>query len=109
MTASCPFCALPEQRVLFRNGAAIAVRDAYQVTPGHMLVIPMRHVTSFFDATSSERQALPKLLDRAKRQLQSEFGPSGYNIGINDGMAGLTLRHAMTERKEHGTPSHLDC
>jgi len=69
VTAPCPFCALPEQRVLFRNGAAVAVRDAYPVSPGHTLVIPMRHVTSFFNATSSEREALLELLDTAKQQL----------------------------------------
>jgi diadenosine tetraphosphate (Ap4A) HIT family hydrolase len=80
--------------VLFRNGAAVAVRDAYPVTPGHTLVIPMRHVTSFFDATSSERESLLELLDTAKQQLQSQFGPSGYNIGINDGsVAGQTIDH----------------
>ena len=86
-TAVCPFCALPAERVLFRNDAAVAVRDAYPVTLGHTLVIPVRHVASFFDATPPERDAMLALLDVAKQQLQTEFGPAGYNIGINDGMA----------------------
>ncbi|WP_372527103.1 HIT family protein [Piscinibacter sp.] len=92
--AVCPFCALPEGRVLFRNATAVAVRDAYPVTRGHTLVIPVRHVASFFDATSAEREAMLALLDMAKEQLQSEFGPAGYNIGINDGAAaGQTIGH----------------
>ena len=34
------------------------------------------------------------LLDNAKQQLQVEFGPTGYNIGINDGAsAGQTVGH----------------
>ena len=34
------------------------------------------------------------LLDEAKLQLQSEFSPAGYNIGINDGAAaGQTVGH----------------
>jgi diadenosine tetraphosphate (Ap4A) HIT family hydrolase len=94
LTAVCPFCALPTERVLLRNDAAVAVRDAYPVTPGHTLVIPARHVASFFDATPAEREALLALLDESKLQLQAEFGPAGYNIGINDGAAaGQTISH----------------
>lgn len=34
------------------------------------------------------------LLDLAKKQLQAEFDPAGYNIGINDGAAaGQTIGH----------------
>jgi len=94
MNAACPFCALPEARILFRNSAAVAIRDSYPVTPGHTLLIPVRHVASFFDVTPSERQAMLTLLDAAKRQLQAEFDPAGYNIGINDGeAAGQTVGH----------------
>lgn len=84
---TCQFRALAATRVLFRNDASIAVRDAFPVTPGHTLVIPVRHVASFFDATSAEREAMLALLDTAKQQLEAEFGPAGYNIGINDGVA----------------------
>lgn len=91
---TCPFCTLPESRVLFRNYAAVAIRDAYPVTQGHTLVIPLRHIASFFDATARERDAMLALLDQAKLQLQSEFNPAGYNIGINDGAAaGQTVGH----------------
>lgn len=90
----CPFCALPVSRVLARNDFAITLRDAHPVTPGHTLVIPVRHVSSFFDATHAEREAMLALLDLAKQQLQAEFNPAGYNIGINDGAAaGQTIAH----------------
>jgi diadenosine tetraphosphate (Ap4A) HIT family hydrolase len=94
MNAVCPFCVLPEARILFRNSAAVALRDSYPVTPGHTLLVPVRHVASFFDATPTEREAMLTLLDMAKLQLQVEFGPTGYNIGINDGAsAGQTVAH----------------
>lgn len=90
----CPFCALPPERVLARDGLALAFRDAYPVSPGHTLVIPVRHVASFFDITPSERTAMFALLEAAKEQLHSEFSPAGYNIGINDGIAaGQTVGH----------------
>ena len=86
-SAPCPFCTLPPERVLLRNGSAIALRDGYPVSTGHTLVIPMRHVASLFDATPEERAAMFSLLEGAKQQLQLEFHPAGYNIGINDGAA----------------------
>jgi diadenosine tetraphosphate (Ap4A) HIT family hydrolase len=91
---ACPFCGLPETRVLVRNQLAIAFRDAFPVTQGHTLVIPLRHVPSLFDTTAEERTALFELLEEAKRQLQADFAPAGYNIGINDGAAaGQTVGH----------------
>lgn len=90
----CPFCCLPEHRILDRNDRAVVVRDAFPVTLGHTLVIPTRHVASFFDATADEREALLTLLDRAREQLRAKFRPDGFNIGINDGRAaGQTIGH----------------
>ncbi len=90
----CPFCALPPERILARDGFALAFRDRYPVSPGHTLVIPVRHVASFFDITPNERAAMFALLAAAKQQLHAEFGPDGYNIGINDGAAaGQTVGH----------------
>lgn len=94
MTMTCLFCCLPESRVLLRNETAIVVRDAFPVTRGHTLVIPLRHVDSFFDTSAEERAAMFELLDAAKQLLQAEYTPAGFNIGINDGAAaGQTIRH----------------
>jgi diadenosine tetraphosphate (Ap4A) HIT family hydrolase len=80
--------------VLLRNETAIVVRDAFPVTRGHTLVIPLRHVESFFDTSAEERAAMFELLDAAKQLLQVEYTPAGFNIGINDGAAaGQTIRH----------------
>lgn len=91
---TCLFCRLPASRVLLRNTAAIAIRDGFPVSPGHTLVIPVRHIESFFDTTAGERSAMFELLNASRQQLQTEFAPSGYNIGINDGAAaGQTIHH----------------
>jgi diadenosine tetraphosphate (Ap4A) HIT family hydrolase len=92
--ADCHFCRLPEHRIRDRNAWAVAGRDAFPVTRGHTLVIPTRHVESFFDTTAVERQALLSLLDRAREQVQGELRPDGHTIGINDGRAaGQTVGH----------------
>ena len=77
-----------------RNDWAVVVRDAFPVTPGHSLVIPTRHVASFFETEAVERAAMFSLLDGARTQLQAELRPDGFNIGINDGSAaGQTIGH----------------
>jgi diadenosine tetraphosphate (Ap4A) HIT family hydrolase len=51
-------------------------------------------VASRFDTTSDERASMFGLLKAANQPLQVEFGPAGYNIGINDGgAAGQTVGH----------------
>lgn len=91
---NCPFCNLPAGRVIDRNDLAMALRDAYPVSPGHTLIVPVRHIGSFFEATEAERVALMGLLDSAKKQIDDEYRPDGYNVGINDGpAAGQTVPH----------------
>lgn len=91
---TCPFCGLDRARVLLEGSHGLVVRDAYPVSPGHSLIIPRRHVRSFFELTQTERLGLLELLDEAKRALDQELAPKGYNIGINDGpAAGQTIGH----------------
>ena len=72
----------------------MVIRDGFPISPGHTLVIPNRHIGSFFELTPDERQSLLDLLDAAKLVLDSELKPDGYNIGINDGpSAGQTVPH----------------
>ena len=94
MTTPCPFCTLPPARLLATRATAIAIRDAFPVSPGHTLIIPKRHVASFFDITDAERADLLALLSFVRDDLDREFHPAGYNIGINDGAAaGQTVQH----------------
>ena len=94
MSSPCPFCELPQSRVIFSNQVGMVVRDGFPISPGHTLVIPRRHVGSFFEIDAKERDSLLALLDDAKRRLDKEFHPAGYNVGINDGAAaGQTVPH----------------
>jgi len=91
---NCPLCILPADRILLQEELALAVRDAFPVSPGHTLLIPRRHVCSFFETTKEERGALLELLDAAKEAIEQDHAPDGYNIGINDRpAAGQTLPH----------------
>jgi diadenosine tetraphosphate (Ap4A) HIT family hydrolase len=91
---NCLFCTLPPERIIAADSHALVIRDGFPVSRGHTLIIPRRHVGSFFDITVEERTALFAQLDNAKATLDTEFAPDGYNIGINDGQAaGQTVMH----------------
>lgn len=90
----CPFCTLPVSRIVEANELAVLILDGFPVSTGHSLIIPKRHVGSFFEITDIERAALFKLLDRAQELVSEQHQPDGFNIGINDGAAaGQTVPH----------------
>jgi diadenosine tetraphosphate (Ap4A) HIT family hydrolase len=94
MHDECPFCALPSQRILRESKLCLAFSDAYPVSRGHALVIPRRHVGSFFQTTDEERAEMFSLLDWCHDDLAARCHPAGFNIGINDGKAaGQTVMH----------------
>ena len=94
MSTPCPFCSLAVDRLVLESEGAVVIRDAFPVSPGHTLIIPRRHVASFFEITDTERADLMSLLAAARADLDREFRPAGYNIGINDGaVAGQTVPH----------------
>lgn len=94
MSSHCVFCQLPQERFVLTSTLSVVIRDGFPISPGHTLIIPRRHIASFFDATEEERADLVTLLARAREDLAREFRPAGYNIGINDGAAaGQTIPH----------------
>ena len=94
-TIDCPFCRLPPDRILAANTHALAVADAFPVSGGHTLIIPRRHVSSFFELTNDEVTDAYELLRCMKDRLDESLKPGGYNIGINVGtVSGQTFAHA---------------
>ena len=93
-SARCPFCPPDASRVLHDDELVFVLRDGFPVSPGHVLVIPHRHVGSFFDTTAAERRAILDAIEIAQRAVEKEHRPDGWNIGINDGAAaGQTVPH----------------
>lgn len=88
----CPFCGEPE--IIIENDLAFAHYDTYPVSAGHCLLITRRHVAHYFEATDEEKAALWKLLEEVKPVIDREFGPDGYNVGVNVGAAaGQSIPH----------------
>jgi diadenosine tetraphosphate (Ap4A) HIT family hydrolase/HKD family nuclease len=90
----CPFCRPDPNRVFHEGKLVIALWDNYPVAPGHVLLIPKRHVATWFDATSDERSDLISAIDIARNVILSRYQPDGFNLGVNIGeAAGQTVFH----------------
>ena len=91
---TCPFCNPSLEEIVLANDLFYARYDKFPVNPGHLLLIPFRHVAGFFEATDEEQAALLALVREAKDLLDERFHPDGYNIGVNVGTAaGQTVMH----------------
>ena len=94
MASGCPFCPPDPDRVFYRGETVFALWDAYPVNPGHALIIPNRHVGSWFEATEKEQAELFHAVSAVREEIEASRSPDGYNIGINDGFAaGQTVGH----------------
>ncbi|MBM0105824.1 HNH endonuclease [Steroidobacter sp. S1-65] len=92
---TCPFCAgLPEP--VLENRLARLVKDGFPVVPGHLLAIPKRHVSDYFELGSAEVRACQQLIEQGRELLMaSDPLIEGFNVGINSGtVAGQTILHA---------------
>ena len=80
--------------IICETATCVAFFDGYPVSSGHALIVPKRHVSSYFDLTDHEREAMNVMLQYVKRVVDERFHPDGYNIGINVGQAaGQSVYH----------------
>jgi diadenosine tetraphosphate (Ap4A) HIT family hydrolase len=84
--AVCELCTPAD--VVLENELAYVRYDNNALSRGHVLVVPRRHIASFFDMTSDEQAAILALLNQAQRLIEPRYSPDGYNIGVNIGAAG---------------------
>lgn len=91
---TCPFCQLEQDKIVAQDELTLTMRDGYPVSEGHTLVIPKRHVESWFDLEDDEQTAMLRAVRKAQAALDDELHPAGWNFGINVGAAaGQTVWH----------------
>lgn len=91
----CPFCRLSRRvEIICETATCVAFYDGYPVSLGHALIIPKRHVVSYFDLTNHEREAMNVVLQYVKQKVDGRYHPDGYNVGINvNEAAGQSVFH----------------
>lgn len=96
MEKDCPFCLNNlTSEIILENNFSYAIYDKFPVSKGHILIIPKNHNSNYFDLSLEEQKECLILLNNAKKVIDKEFNPDGYNIGININKdAGQTIWHA---------------
>jgi ATP adenylyltransferase len=93
----CPLCAIPgrdddDGLVVARGEQVYAVLNLHPYNPGHLMVVPYRHVAGLDEITADESAELMLLTQQAIRALRAMSSPHGFNVGINLGhVAGGSL------------------
>ena len=90
----CPFCTATGDRHFYDGTYVYGIWDLHPVSPGHALLIPKRHVATWFEASMDEQLELFSAISIVRKEIETKYSPDGYNIGINDGAdAGQTVGH----------------
>ena len=87
---SCPFCRIPglsdtDGLIVARAESAYAVLNLYPYNPGHLMVVPYRHVADYTELTQAEVADVGKLTQQAMQAVRIVSGAHGFNIGMNQG------------------------
>lgn len=94
---NCFFCEVQnnkEKNKITENKNFFSIYDDNPVSRGHVLIVPKKHLESFFDLSSEQIRELYDFIKETKNIIQKKYNPDGYNIGVNDGeAAGRTIHH----------------
>ncbi len=83
---TCAYCNFDEYDIIDKNDFGVILPEPNALSKGHSVIVPLRHVSSFFDITDKERKSLLSLLELARNELQLRHHPTGFHIGFNDGV-----------------------
>ena len=106
----CLFCRwIRAGREVARTGSVVAFNDGYPVSDGHVLIVPVRHVSDCLSLTRDEIRDSETLIRSLTTSIrQNDHDVSGFNIGTNVGeAAGQTVMHAhihVIPRRDGDTP-----
>jgi len=88
----CPFCRIPtlsdeEGLIVARGSKVYAVLNLFPYNPGHLMVLPFRHMPDYTDLEADELAEFSDFTRRALRTIRAVSAPHGFNLGINAGSA----------------------
>jgi ATP adenylyltransferase len=89
--AGCIFCDKPKQNmdtenmILYRGNKNFIIMNAFPYNPGHLMVVPYRHLGKLEDMVAEERNDHYELVSRSVGVLREVTGTDFFNIGMNLG------------------------
>jgi diadenosine tetraphosphate (Ap4A) HIT family hydrolase len=90
----CVFCRIAasgppsaDNAVVWRGELTLAVLNAYPYASGHLLIVPIRHLSTLDELTAAESADLWETTRKAADAIDRAYDPDGLNIGANLGRA----------------------
>jgi ATP adenylyltransferase len=85
-----------ERLILYRGEWSIVLMNRFPYSNGHLLVAPLRHISSFASLTAHEKLDLLTMVERCVSVIKEVMDPAGFNIGMNLGkVAGAGVEDHM--------------
>lgn len=90
-TKGCILCDKPKEKkddknyILFRGKKNFIILNLYPYNPGHIMVVPYRHLHDLDELTDEELFEHQDLVRKSCRALKKAYQPNGFNIGMNLG------------------------
>ena len=87
----CIFCDMPKEHndaenyILYRGNKNFVIMNAFPYNPGHLMVVPYRHIGKLEEMTAEERNDHYEIVSRAVGVLRQETQTDNYNVGMNLG------------------------
>lgn len=86
----CLFCKIIRGEIgsytVFENDDVKAILDISQVNEGHVLMLPKKHITNFFDYTEDDAERFLKYIPEIAQAIKnSDSKITGMNVTVNNG------------------------
>jgi histidine triad (HIT) family protein len=86
--STCPFCAIvageDEADVVYRDEVAVAFLDRRPLFPGHVLVVPVRHVETLPDLDTADVAPFFIVVQRISAAVPEALGSQGTFVAVNN-------------------------
>ena len=83
----CVFCSIINHeipsKVVYEDDLVLAILDISQVTKGHTLVMPKKHVDNLLECDDETAAHLIQVVKHLAKRIQEKTGASGINICIS--------------------------
>lgn len=96
---NCIFCKIIKGDIpstkIYEDDHVLAFLDISQVTKGHTLVIPKRHIKDLYEMDEDTASHLFRVVPKITRSIMDAMGAKGLNVAINNReVAGQTVFHS---------------
>ena len=79
---------------IYQDDIAFICLNLYPYNPGHLLIVPHRHIKSFRELNKREALHITRLIQGVENLMEDVLNSKGFNIGINEGPnSGASIDH----------------